>query len=328
MDTTGRLQLEIQLRDARKSEIQARIKSHTLKVQRARIGNQRRTLRNVAPQQMPLDLLAVGDSWFEYPLTDDGLITGFNQAIVGEVGTQLRSLGNPPPTILSYALHGQSTTMMLSYENQESILSALTDPNTTQWNNGTTADGILVSAGGDDIVGDQFAIYLDYHGAGLDAARLQGMLASVQASYMDLFALRDIAATTLLIDPKQIPIFGHCYDYAVPNGKAAGWPITLAGPWLQPSLEFSGYDDAQGLIIVKGAIDAFYKLLSDLAGDKITLPGRTTNNFILVNTIGTLTRDATRPNGWANELHPYTEGFTALAQKFLSALQTHFPGRI
>jgi hypothetical protein len=328
MDTADRFQLEMQLREARTAEIEARISAHNVNVQRTRSGNQRRSARGLAAPITPLDLLAVGDSWFEYPLTDDGLITGFNQAIIGNTGTQLQSMGNPPPTILSYALHGQSTTEMLSYQRQESMLSALTDPNTTQWNNGTTADGILVSAGGGDIVGDQFAIYLDYHGGGLDSARFQGSLASVQASYMDLFALRDIAAAEVKIDPKQIPIFGHCYDYAVPNGKPAGWPVPLAGPWLKPSLDFCGYDYAHGLTIVQAAIDGFRKLLADLASDKITLPGKATNNFILIDTIGTLSRDNKRPNGWANELHPYTEGFASLANKFLVALKAHFPGRI
>jgi hypothetical protein len=293
-----------------------------------RAGISRRAAGAAAPRQMPLDFLAIGDSWFEYPLTDDGLLAVSNQGIVGDTGTQLQSMGNPPPTILSYALHGQSTTQMLSYENQEKILSALTDSNTTQWNNGTTADGILVSAGGDDIVGDQFAIYLDYHGSGLDAPRFQGILAAIQASYMDLFALRDVAAAQIKIDPKQIPIFGHCYDYPIPNGRPAGSPIPLAGPWLQPSLDFSGYDMTQGLGIVKSAIDTFQQFLVDLAADKITLPGTKTNNFVLVNTTGTLARDTTRPNGWANEIHPFTEGFGLLAGKFLASLQAHFPGRI
>jgi hypothetical protein len=82
---------------------------------------------------------------------------------------------------------------MLTYERQENIFNALTDPKTIQWKNGITADGILVSAGGDDVVGDSFAVYLDYQGGGLDAVRFQGILASVQASHLDLFALRDIA---------------------------------------------------------------------------------------------------------------------------------------
>jgi hypothetical protein len=304
MDTADRLQLEMQLRQARREEIERRVTAHNVEVQRNRGGSERRTARGFGPRRTPLDFLAIGDSWFEYPLTDDGFITGFNQAIIGEVGTQLRSMGNPPPTILSYALHGLSTTAMLTYERQEQILSALTDPNTTQWNNGLTADGILVSAGGDDVAGDQFAIYIDYHGGGLDADRFQGILASVQASYMDLFALRDIAAAKLKIDPKQIPIFGHCYDYAIPNNRAAGWPIPLSGPWLWPSLNFSGYDYNEGLTIVQTTIDGFKKKLSDLASDSVTLPGKTTNNFSLVDTVGTLVRNSTRPNGWANSCIP------------------------
>jgi hypothetical protein len=328
MDTMGRRQLEIQLRQARKQEIERRITAHNLDVRRNRTGSQRRTARGSAARQLPLDFLAVGDSWFEYPLTDEGFITGINQSIIGEVGTQLQSMGTPPPTILSYALHGLSTTEMLSYERQEQILSALTDPNTTHWNNGITADGILVSMGGNDIAGDQFAIYIDYHGTGLDHDRFQGSLASIQASYMDLFALRDVAASKLKIDPQQIPIFGHCYDYAIPNNRPAGWPVPLAGPWLWPSLNFAGYDYAEGLTIVQTAIDCFRNKLLDLATDKVTLPGKTTNNFVLVNTVGTLSRDNKRPNGWANELHPYTEGFTSLANKFYVELQDHFPGRI
>jgi hypothetical protein len=215
---------------------------------------------------------------------------------------------------------------MLTYENQGMILGALKDP--SQWNNGVTADGILVSAGGDDVVGDSFAIYLGYKRGGLDTVRFQGILDSVQASYLDLFALRDIAAADLNIDPKQMPIFGHCYDYAIPNGVPAGYGLWQSGPWLQPSLNFAGYDYNEGLNIVQTTIDTFKQKLLDLANDKIVPPGKTTNDFILIDTTTTLTRDESLPNGWANELHPYTEGFTLLAAKFLAALQTHYPGRI
>jgi hypothetical protein len=325
MNAADRLQLEKQLRDARKAEVEQRQIAHKLGVQRNRSGTARRTLRGAAPRALPLDLLAVGDSWFDYPLNDYGHFAS-NQAIIGEVGTQLRSMGDPPPNILSHALFGLSATAMLTYERQEKILGDLTDPD--QWNNGVTADAILVSAGGDDVVGDSFAIYLDYKLGGLDTLRFQGILDSVQASYLDLFALRDIVAAEVKIDPKQMPIFGHCYDYPIPNGAPAGSPIPLSGPWLQPSLNFAGYDLAEGLTIVQEAICAFKQKLLDLANDTIVPPGKTTNNFILIDTTGTLTRNNTRPNGWANELHPYTEGFTLFAGKFLVELRKHFPGRI
>jgi hypothetical protein len=67
-----------------------------------------------------------------------------------------------------------------------------------------------------------------------------------------------------------------------------------------------------------------YAIQKLLATDTIIPPGKTTNNFILIDTTGTLTRDNTRSNGWANELHPYTEGFTSLAAKFLAVLQAHY----
>lgn len=328
MDAAGRLQLEKQLRDARSAEIERREIANKLEVQRNRSGATRRTVRGAAPPALPLHFLAVGDSWFDYPLDDKGdLLINNNQAIIGEVGTQLRSMGNPPPTILSHARHGQSATEMLTYELQEKFLCALTK-HPDRWNNGVTADGILVSAGGDDVVGDSFAIYLGYKRGGLDTVRFQGVLDSVQASYLDLFALRDIAAAEVNIDPKQMPIFGHYYDYAIPNGVPVGYGLWQSGPWLQPSLNFAGYDYNEGLNIVQTTIDTFKQKLLELANDTVVPPGKTTNNFILIDTTTTLTRDDTLPNGWANELHPYTEGFTLLAAKFLAALQTHYPGRI
>jgi hypothetical protein len=297
-----RTQLYMELQDASRAQIEANIETHKLQTKRIKSAlGQRKALRATHPAtplpSVPLDFLAIGDSWFEYPLNGNDLSLG-NTAIVAQ--TQLGSMGNPPPQILNQALHGQATTAMLSYENQEKMISLLQDPD--QWLNEQThlPDAILVSGGGDDLVGDQLAIYLDYGGGGLNAQRFQGVLASVQASYMDLFAFRDRFA-------KDVPVIGHCYDYAIPNGVH---PICVATSWLQPSLSFAGYDHAAGLGIVTQMIDAFYKMLTNLAANR-------NNNFIIIDTRNTLTRDASQPNGWANEIHPYFSGFTALANRFL-----------
>jgi hypothetical protein len=290
-----RLDLDIQQRDAVEAELARRTLAHKRRVARLKRGARMRSQTNKAAAQQPLDFLAIGDSWFDYPLNGNDPSFG-STAIIA----QLTQLGSPPPLVLNYALYGQATTSVLTYENQEKIIDAVTDP--SQWVNGAP-DGILVSMGGDDLVGDQFAIYLDYEGSGLDATRFQGALGSVRASYLDLFALRDAVL------PGK-PIIGHCYDYAIPNGVA---PL-CAGPWLQPSLDFSGYDLAEGLTIVSSMIDGFYAMVSALAADS-------TNNFILADTRGTLVRQTGVANGWANELHPYPAGFTLLAQRFLPALQ-------
>jgi hypothetical protein len=300
------LRLQAQQREAIRAEIASRIAEHHLSVSQITRGIQRRKANGLAPTAPSLDFLAIGDSWFDYPLNDHGGLWP-NQAIVA--ASQLQSMGSKPPKILSFALHGQAMTGIMSWENQERMISVLTDG--SQWLNGKTADAILISGGGNDIAGDQFAIYVDYRGKGLNHARFQGVLNSVEASYKDLFALRDDVAP-------GVPIFGHCYDYAIPNGVHPG---LFGGPWLQPPLQFAGYDYGEGMVIVKDAIDGFYNLLNNLANDA-------KNNFILVKTIGTLTRDASHPLGWANELHPYTLGFTALAKKFLDSLKHKFPGRI
>lgn len=206
----NRIDLTVQQREAVEAELAKRTLAHKRRVGRIKRGVQLRAQRRakakkpkVGQQQATqLDFLAVGDSWFDYPLDGNGPSLT-NTAIAA----QLAQIGNPPPLVLNYALYGQATTAVLTYENQSRIIDVATDP--TQWLNGAP-DAILVSMGGDDLVGDQFAIYLDYQGSGLDAARLQGALDSVSASYMDLFALRDAIA------PGK-PVIGHCYDYAIPT---------------------------------------------------------------------------------------------------------------
>ena len=168
------------------TELTKRTQEHKQHVTAIKRGIERRRAANLHLAVQPLDFFAIGDSWFDYPLNGD-VISFSNTDIIA----QLRLLGSPPPKILNYAVRGQATTAMLSYKNQQRMIDVLSDP--TQWINGSP-DGILVSAGGDDIVGDQFAIYLDYRGAGLNVARFQGALDAVRASYEDLFAFRDIFA--------------------------------------------------------------------------------------------------------------------------------------
>jgi hypothetical protein len=251
--------------------------------------------------QIPLDFLAIGDSWFEYPLLNE-IISFQNCAIVAP--SQLGSMGSPPPHILNQALHGQAMKEMLSRENREKMIALLKDRD--HWLNEQTGlpDAILVSAGGDDIVGDPLAAYLDHHGGGINLKRFRGALDSVQALYMDLFALRDHYA-------KGVPIVAHCYDYAIPNDVH---PICTRSAWLWPSISLAGYDYNAGLRIVTQMIDSYHEMLAALAHHPA-------NDFHLIDTRHTLTRDPSQPNGFANEIHPWYPGFTALAAKFLAGLR-------
>jgi hypothetical protein len=196
----------------------------------------------------------------------------------------------------------------MGLEKQKRLIKALTTPE--NWINGKP-DVILFSGGGNDIAGDLFCIYLNYKKSGLpglDAARFAGRLASVEASYRGLFAFRDHFAA-------GVPIFGHAYDLARPIPSPHP-PCT--GPWMWPGLSFNGWNIGEGTQIIQDALHAFRDMLSRLEASP-----QPNFNFTAVPTQGTLAYA-----DWANELHPYPPGFQKLADKFLSALQSHFPGRI
>jgi hypothetical protein len=300
MDNAERARLKAQLRQQVEDEYAKRAREHRTKVHTIKARRRYRKANKLKAGKQQLDFLAIGDSWFDYPLNDFG-VPWTNQDIVAK----LQTIGNPSPIALSLAVHGNPMTTTMGLADQMQYVGEIAD---NPWLDGTP-DAILVSGGGDDVVGDQFIIYLDYFGGGL-SGRIQGAIDSVEASYQALFDFRTLHAP-------DTPIFGHCYDYAIPNGVG----VFFQGPWLQPALNFVNYDYAQGLTIVQNAIDRLYAMLSGLASVK-------KNNYYLVDTRGTLTRNSLQPLGWANEIHPYSAGFLALAQKFVPVLQGVFPGRI
>jgi hypothetical protein len=257
--------------------------------------------RRYAAAKRPLLLLAHGDSWFDYPLSGNSV-----SPVDTDVIAQLRGMGNPRPIVANLSHYGDATVDEMSLPKQQRMIEALKDP--ANWPGAGRPDAILVSGGGNDIAGDRFCIFLDYAGpgaAGLNRVRFDKALGMVEASYRDLFAFRDRHAP-------GVPVFGHCYDFPIPDGRH---PI-CAGPWLEPSLEFAGWDAARGASIVKEALQEFRAMLSGLAAE----PG---NKFILVETQGLFAA-----GDWANELHPYPAGFTRVAEKFVAALRIAFPSRI
>ena len=240
----------------------------------------------------PRVLLATGDSWFDYPLTGNGLPIEHTDIVA-----QLKVLGDNPPIILNLAHAGDATTAAMSLPKQQRMIKALLDGR--NWPASGKPDAILFSGGGDDIAGNQFCIFLDYAApgvSGLNAVRFDKMLGMVEACYLDLFAFRDRYAT-------GVPIIAHSYDFPVPNGKH---PI-CAGPWLKPSFDFCNWTVGDGTAIVKTALVAFREMLERLAADPH-------NNFSLVATQGLL-----KPKDWANELHPYPAGFVSFAKAFRKA---------
>ena len=281
-------------------DIRERIEIHQSNISRLAASRESAQTLSATVNNHPLVLLAQGDSWFDYPLTGNGL-----PLVDTDVIAHLRRIGDMPPTILNLAHHGDAATEEMSLPKQERMIKVLRDK--ANWLSGKP-DAILFSAGGNDIAGDQFCIFLDFndgHSSGLNNERFVKALGMVEACYLDLFSLRDRIAP-------NVPIFGHCYDFPIPNGAHPA----CAGPWLKPSLDFCNWPAVKGEKIVHDALEALRDMLKKLEDEP-------RNNFHLIDTQGVLT-----PAEWANELHPKPAGFMKMALKFADALRLKFPGQM
>src|SRR5271165_3992902 len=97
-----RADLAQQQREAIAAELQKRTLAHKRRVERLGHGRRLRAQAQKASGAGQLDFLAIGDSWFDYPLSGNDPSLS-NTAIAA----QLTQIGNPPPLVLNYALYGQ-----------------------------------------------------------------------------------------------------------------------------------------------------------------------------------------------------------------------------
>ena len=243
----------------------------------------------------PLQIFAEGDSWFEYP------VPFFGGSIIPRLEHRL---GVP---ILNLAKAGDEVRYMLGVEERAVLTKHLTDgcPAGGPW------DVLLFSGGGNDIVGDPMALWVNDWDPALPPAdhikkaRFDAALALVRAAYEDLIALRDkLSPTTLLIF--------QGYDFAIPDGRG----ICGLGPWLKPTFDLCKFPAlAAGQAVVKVMLEQFAAMLTSLVGAKVTF----------INGQGTL---APQSSSWHNELHPARAGFETFADIFQLKLKELFPDRV
>jgi len=285
--------------------LQAQVTSdlnHRIAMHQAAIGRQ---TTGVAAPAGPLNIIATGDSWFNYPL---------NNGLPGDTDiiAQLPSMLRPGTNILNLAHYGEATTAILGTTKRAEFLAQLNDPANGKF------DAILFSGGGNDLIGDPFRFWLrdalsdaDDPKTAMNQDSFNNIIAIVREAYQDLIAIRDAYN-------EEVPIFLHDYDFAYPDGR----PAYCIGPWLYPSLVSRKWMSSQalaqvqrGAAVVRSFMLSFHAMLAQLASDW--------PNVILVETQGTLQSE----QEWDNELHPKPPGFGKMAAKFAAALQAKFPGR-
>lgn len=244
-------------------------------------------------------LIAEGDSWFDYPFTD----------VLNELedhhGYDIESVSHKGDTIEEMAYSG----------GQLDDLARAID---RVIRSGRVPDAILVSGGGNDVAGDEFAFLLNHSSSpspGLNRQVVDGVIEDrIAHAYVTvLTAVTEVCRDGL---GAPLPILFHGYDYAVPDGRGfwGGWG-PFPGPWLNPGFEEKGYHDLEeNKGIVQELIDRFNQMLAGLS----SLPGL--GHVRYVDLRGTLSRAEDYRHWWSDELHPTEPGFEAVASKFVAQL--------
>ena len=256
-------------------------------------------------------LLAQGDSWFDYPPgTDliDCLHSKYGHRIVNiaVAGSTLNDEAYGP---VPRELFGLPTGPKQS--DDPSRIAEL-----VHRIHEDRPEGLLLSAGGNDVAGDEFFSFLNNALSGLDPVNVEVLKGVVSQTFQT--AYRFIIDQALNAAGGSLPIFVHGYDYPFPDGRAVihflGWGV---GPWFDGPFSQKNYPREQmdqRRAILKTFIDAMNDMLKGLQN----LYQGKVFYVDLRNTL--LSQDE-----WANELHPSNDGFAKLAAKIDEALQTNMP---
>jgi hypothetical protein len=272
-----------------------------------------RAMLEAKPGKRTFNLLAQGDSWFDYPPGTDIIdclhshhghtikniaVAGstLNDEAYGPVPREMFGLG-PPKS------NDPDRITELVHQIQE-----------------VRPQALLLSAGGNDVAGDEFFSFINNARSGLppvNAAVLDAVInGTFKTAYEYLITTASEAAASIGL---RMPIFTHSYDYPWPDGRPLvaflWWKI---GPWFDHTFNAKNYPNTSPADlqvrhdIVVSFIDAMDGMLSALAASP-----NYRGKLFHVNLRGTLQAEF----DWANELHPQNAGFKILADKMDAVLQ-------
>ncbi|RYG06636.1 MAG: SGNH/GDSL hydrolase family protein [Burkholderiales bacterium] len=228
-------------------------------------------------------ILAIGDSWFWYPLLGGSL-----------VNTLGRVVQSVPHTIFAKGMNGAEAFDYVDGKYAESVEVAL-------HRYGAKLEAVFISGGGNDfagfndlrpLLGDNCSAQVKAEGcfgAGLDR-----FLKNMDKYYRKLIGV--IYTHTKL--PCKIVM--HTYAYAIPDGRG----LLGSSKWLKPALEDAQVPAHLHQACVKYLLDRFHEMLTAICAND-------PEHLLLVDS-----RNALAPEDWANELHPTGQGFEKLAELY------------
>jgi len=258
-------------------------------------------------------LLAQGDSWFDYPPgTDliDCLHSNHGHRIVNiaVAGSTLNDEAYGP---VPRELFGLPTGPKQSGD--PSRIAELVHRIQQD-----KPEALVLSAGGNDVAGDEFFSFLNNALSGLTPVNVEVLKGVVTQTFQS--AYRFIIDHASEAAGHRLPVFVHGYDYPWPDGRGVinflGWRV---GPWFDDTFNLKNYPrDTHAQLqqrhdILKIFIDAMNDMLKEL------------QNQFQGQVFYIDLRDTLSQNDWANELHPTNDGFVKLAARIDAALQAQMP---
>jgi hypothetical protein len=244
-------------------------------------------------------LIAEGDSWFDYPRHD------VLQMLEDEFLYDVESVAHKGDCVEDMAHSGGQFEDFA--RRLEKLLRAKKVPR-----------AVLLSGGGNDIAGDEFAILLNHAASSLPPLNddiVRGVIdVRLRAAYARIIGgITEIAKTYL---GKPIPIITHGYDYAVPDGRGfMGGFWFLPGPWLEPGFRKKGYKDLmKNTRVVAQLMDRFNVMLESVSASPQF------SHVHYLNLRNTLSYGADFKQYWANELHPTEKGWRLVTEKFAALI--------
>lgn len=182
-------------------------------------------------------------------------------------------------------------------------------------------DAIILSTGGNDVVGDELYEFVKTAGQAqslgstpwrnvpaqvLDHIRLESFEHALRYAMNDF---NEVVQYRDMYSPRSI-IYVHTYDYIYPSGQPWRLGKIKAGPWVKPAFDSVGLTDpAQQRIVTNWLLDQFARELGDYASRH--------PNMRVVNSLGVIRS----PSLWGNEIHPTEAGFDSIVrQRWIPAL--------
>lgn len=271
--------------------------------------------------QFAYRLLAEGDSWFT--------IGTLNPAKNSNLLFELRF--KKDVCAVNCAYPGDTLGHIVNMAKGRDFVNLLRGNTKRSW------DGILLSAGGNDLIAavgargnglakdkrlllssDEWGPASDGVARYLSAEGWETFSGYFRANLKAIVEIRDDAKS----DSRRAPIFMH--GYAAPTPRPAGAGLG-AGPWLLPALQAYGIPKNDYQALARALIDRLAALIASCAADTATYPELHFFDSTKV-AIDEAALDSTGESGdWVNEIHLTWRGYDKIAEPWAAQIETVLP---